>query len=571
WNGLLELNQMQEGAQGRNEVAAPRDLLFAKTLLSEIGATARKTARAFSSALEDLYGVVTRSILRDGQSRADLAMQILDRNLYERANDCRWWALTPQFAQTLAADRVGCEQATTVLRDINALYTVYSSLVLFDRQGRVMAVSNPAQQALVGTVLDEEWVGRCLRLASAQEYVVSAFAPSRFYEHGSTFIYAAAVRDAATASGNLAGPNLGGIAIVWDATQQLQSILSDCAEGCGDRDMLAFIDSRDQLVLAQGQPEVLAVLQDDGVIESCRTGGRMVSLAGHLHGVGVARGAGYREFRARDGYDHGLSCLALRHLCERKPAVAAVPAPENQAGRVDATQRVQMATFMLGSYWLGIDAAQVVAATPDATARGAGPARLPFLGLAPIGNRVCPLLDLRSIVRNDAGPHRMEGASPEDEPSATTRTAQVQRAAHPDRQLIIVRVALDDGGERELALRVDALGPMLDLDRRKFQPVGFGAQTALIDAVIGVPVDASLGASTGAAPSSSMLCRLSAAWLRQCAAGVLEQADQAQDLDALLQEHQQDRSRNPGSQLPRERAVGMAPAVPRLGQTPSLG
>ncbi|EYC52547.1 chemotaxis protein CheW [Hylemonella gracilis str. Niagara R] len=550
WNGLLELNQMQDGTEGRNEVAAPRDLLFAKTLLSEIGATARKTARAFSSALEDLYGVVTRSILRDGQSRADLAMQILDRNLYERANDCRWWALTPQFAETLAAGRVGCEQATAVLRDINALYTVYSSLVLFDRQGRVMAVSNPAQQDLVGTPLDEEWVARCLRLSSAQEYVVSAFAPSRFYDRGSTFIYAAAVRDAAAVSGSLAGANLGGIAIVWDAAQQLQSILGDCAEGCGDRDMLAFIDSRDQLVLAHGQAEAVAMLGTEGVIESCRTGGRMVNLAGHLHGVGMARGAGYREFRARDGYDHGLSCLALRHLCERKPAGAALPAPQNQGARVDATQRVQMATFMLGSYWLGIDAALVVAAAPDATALGAGPVRLPFIGLAPIGNRVCPLMDLRSIVRDDAGRGATdlvrvaqqpgaEGQAAAQEGGAASRIPQVQRAAHPDRQLIIVRVPLEEGGMRELALRVDALGPMLDLDRRKFQPVGFGVQTALIDAVIGVPVTASQGVPAAGAMSVSMLCQLSMAWLKQCAAGALPTNAQDQDLAALLQAHQE--------------------------------
>ncbi|MGJ4748881.1 chemotaxis protein CheW, partial [Leptospira sp. SA-E8] len=128
---------------------------------------------------------------------------------------------------------------------------------------------------------------------------------------------------------------------------------------------------------------------------------------------------------------------------------------------------MQMATFMLGSYWLGIDAAQVVAATPDATARGAGPSRLPFLGLAPVGDRVCPLLDLRSLVGHGAA-------------------GQAQRAANPDRQLIVVSVPQDDGREHEIALRVDALGPMLDLDRRKFQAVGFGAQTALIDAVIGV-------------------------------------------------------------------------------------
>ena len=140
---------------GREGALAPRDLLFAQTLLSEIGGAARRTARVFAGALQDLYGMVTRSLLSDAQSRAALAMQILDRNLYERANDCRWWALTPQFASTLRTGETGCARASAVLRDINALYTVYSGLALFDRQGRVVAVSRAEHEPHVGAALGD--------------------------------------------------------------------------------------------------------------------------------------------------------------------------------------------------------------------------------------------------------------------------------------------------------------------------------------------------------------------------------------------------------------------------------
>ena len=155
WNGLLELNQVpSDGSE-----AQARDVIFAKTLLSEIGVTAQKTAQAFAMALHDLHRVVMASTLRDTQSRTALAMQILDRNLYERANDCRWWALTAQFAETLQAGTHNCALSTQALKAINALYTVYSCLVLFDRQGRVVAVSNDQYASQVGQVLDEPWVG----------------------------------------------------------------------------------------------------------------------------------------------------------------------------------------------------------------------------------------------------------------------------------------------------------------------------------------------------------------------------------------------------------------------------
>jgi chemotaxis signal transduction protein len=499
WNGLLELNAIREDGD-----TASRELQFAKTLLAEIGVTARKTAQAFAGALQDLYSVVTRSLLRDAQSRAALAMQILDRNLYERANDCRWWALTPQFASTLRAGQVGCEQAAAVLREINGLYTVYSCLVLFDRQGQVLAVSRPEQAHHVGTRLDEAWVGTCLQLRSSQDYTVSPYAVSRFYEQGPTFVYAAAVRDLAAPD----GPALGGIAIVWDAVNQLQSILADCAVGTGERDVLAFVDARDEVLLATGDATALHGAE---AVEACRTGGRMVNLQGHLYGVGMARGQGYREFRAQDGYDHGLSCLALRHLCERRRTGSDIPVPAaHHAGpRLEDIHRVQMATFLLGTHWLGLEAAQVIAAAPDVPVLSAGAVPAPFLGLAQIGARVCSVVDLRSVVTGleDAG--------------------GVSRAADPNRQIVVVKVSLADGRPREFALRVDALGPMLDLDRRQFHGVGNAGATgaALIDAVVSVP-------TTESAQGHSMLCRISAQWLQSCASGAPGDAS-PQDLSAL--------------------------------------
>lgn len=489
WNGLLELNQMDADEMTR------RDLVFAKTLLSEIGVTARKTARVFSGALEDLYGGVMRSTLSDAASRAQLAMQILDRNLYERANDCRWWALTPQFAETLGAGREGCKQATVVLQDINRLYTVYACLVLFDREGRVLAVSNPAQADKVGAMLNEPWMQRCLGLSSTQDYVVSDYEPSRFYDGGPTFVYAAAVRD--PDAGQTKAAVLGGIAIVWDAAAQLQSILGDCADGCGAHDALVFIDANDRVLCGSGKSDVL---HSSETVESCRTGGRMVNLGGHLYGVGVARGAGYREFRSRDGYDHGFSCLALRHLCERRSANAFTVPQTRQSARFDAAHRVQMASFMMGAHWLGIEAAQVVAAAPDATARGAG-VRLPFLGLAQVGERVYPLLDLRSII---------------------VGSESVQREADPNRQIVVVRMLLEGGMLREFALRVDALGPMLEVDRRQFQAVPNQSGESLIDAVIPVPTN----------QGTNLLCRVAHAWLQQAARGAAP--EEPQDLEALL-------------------------------------
>jgi chemotaxis signal transduction protein len=390
---------------------------------------------------------------------------------------------------------------------------VYACLVLFAADGRVMAVSQPAQAHLVGTVLDEEWARRCLRLRGSQDYAVSRYEASRFYAQGPTFVYAAAVRaeEACGTSESAVAPVLGGIAVVWDAANQLQSILDDCALGAGARDALAFVDAAGQVVRTSGDAHTLAA--PDAVATS-RQGGRTAALAGHLYGVGLARGQGYREFRVSDGYDHGLSCLVLRHLCERRSGVPPAPmlAAPPGAARIGAEHRVQMATFLVGSHWLGVDAALVATAAPDAAVLNAGGARAPFLGLAQIGERVYSVVDLRSVV----------AAGPDGVPAS--------RATDPNRQMVLVRVPQEGGNAREFILRVDGLGAMLDLDRRDIRPVGVAGShssgASLIDAVVSMP-------ASGDNAVRGMLCRISSQWLLQCAQGALGDVP-AQDVDALL-------------------------------------
>ncbi len=479
WNGLLELNQAPADASD----AQSRDVAFAKTLLSEIGVTAQKTAQAFSIALRDLHKVVMASALRDTQSRTSLAMQILDRNLYERANDCRWWALTPQFAATLEAGTVHCPLSTQTLKAINALYTVYTCLVLFDKQGQVLAVSNDAYADQIGQTLNEPWAAATLRLANSQQYAVSALEPSRFYPDAPTYIYAAAVR----ANASETAPALGGIAIVWDAAAQMQSILADCATGLSPQDALVFLDAQGTLVQGHGMLPADTTL----VHKAQRAQEPIVDIANHLHGLGHAEGPGYREFGNGDGYRHGLRCLALRPLCVRQPRA---PQGSDMQAKLHLAsgashQPVQLATFSQGGYWLGLDATLIQMAAPDGKVLAAANMPTPFAGMVHIQNKVYPVVDLRDIVTGEA-----------------TRTDGADAA----RQLIVLQIPLKNGSRAEFALRVDRLGAMLDLDRQQLQAINMphNAAPSMIDAVVRFDGNVEYGAS--------VLCQLSKKWLQYC-------------------------------------------------------
>lgn len=508
WNGLLDINRIESDGSS----AHARELTFARTLLSEIGNTAYKTAQAFSSTLQDLHFVVIQSMLRDVQDRASLAMQILDRNLYERANDCRWWALTPQFVSTLRAGTVGCADATRVLQYMNSLYTVYASLVLFDRQGAVVAVSRPELGHHVGQTIQADWVARALRLTTSQDYVVSAFEPSLFSGSDPTFVYAAAVHDPDAAS----APVLGGIGIVWDASSQLSSILADCGDGSSADDLLAFVDAAGHPISMHGNT---ALLSDPQALASCQRGERIVELAGALYGAGIHRGQGYREFRVRDGYDHGLRCIALRSLCkpQSRSRTDSTKRPSGRSGQVDAGHGLQVATFSVAGHWLGLPAVQVLLAAPDATIVNAGGIKAPFLGIAQVGAKAYPVIDLRSVIATD-----------ED---AQAGQPSVSRSSDNSRQLIVVQVQAESGKVQELALRVDALGAVLEVDSRKIQEIdlpGGSNEIGLVDAVVSVSTGP-VGQPTAA---HALLCRLSSRWLQFCAGGLLRDFT-PQDLSAL--------------------------------------
>lgn len=100
----------------------------------------------FQRSIANLHKTVVSSVLEDSHFQASLAIDIMDRNLYEQANDCRWRALTSSFRELLAESELsesGRDHIPSILAYINGLYTVYTNLIVFDANGRIVAVSKP--------------------------------------------------------------------------------------------------------------------------------------------------------------------------------------------------------------------------------------------------------------------------------------------------------------------------------------------------------------------------------------------------------------------------------------------
>ena len=161
---------------------------FSRSLLLEIRKTGENTKSIIGSSIANLTKTM---VLGDTIFLADLIVDIMDRNLYERANDCRWWALTSDFRKILGGadiDSAGKRKIHNILAYINDLYTVYTNLFVYDANGVIVAVSKKSEEHLVGKKLNNEWVEKSLEIKDSSKYYVSKFERTSLYHDDYTYI-----------------------------------------------------------------------------------------------------------------------------------------------------------------------------------------------------------------------------------------------------------------------------------------------------------------------------------------------------------------------------------------------
>lgn len=291
WNGRI--------MAGGNAGAGQAQL---KAVLQQVNLAGARMRDRVGAAISDLYRTALGRARHQAAEMAHLAVDVMDRNLYERANDCRWWALSPVLREGLAGpvDDAARERMAATLRHINGLYTVYGRLVVFDAAGVIQASSRPEDDAtLVGQPIDPRWRDQTLRLSDSQHYAVSGFEASALSDGLPSYVYLASIRAPS-------GGAVGGIAIAFNAAREFNAMLADVRGGHAG--VAAFVDAQGQ-VLASTDPTIAV-----GARWPLDLSAGVVGHDGAHHAVGVCSGRGYREFKRSDGYDNHVRAVVLLRL-----------------------------------------------------------------------------------------------------------------------------------------------------------------------------------------------------------------------------------------------------------------
>ena len=304
-------------------------------VINFVGDIGKQIDTLFHSSIDQLQQTIMTSQLNDIQFRAFQGNNIADRNLYERANDVCWWALTPLFRKVLThrADSGLKNNEARELKEnlqyINNLYTPYLRLILTDLSGEVVAVSDPpaeleerfAKQGLpkgqefVGMKIDDTIVGRAIQLDSSRDYCVTDFSPTPLYGGRPTYIYATAVRCPKDSH-----RVVGTILIVFDAQPQFEAMLLDVLPKDEHKQVVsgsfAIFADRNKNILSTTSSDfpVGGKMDLDDTFFNGKNGQRnsaIVELNGWAYAMGTQVSDGYREYKRRDGYANDVLCMVF--------------------------------------------------------------------------------------------------------------------------------------------------------------------------------------------------------------------------------------------------------------------
>jgi len=292
WNGQV----MTTGQSG--------ELLKLKTILDQISETGTRSNELFAQSINDLYETVLASRLQESEFLSHLLVDLLDRNLYERSDDCRWWAVTPELRLALNSkiiDSVTVARITDILEYINELYTVYTRIFIYDNFGCIIASTNSmdGNDSILGTKIGETTLNQVMKLRTDQQYYVSPFTPDSLYGNAPTYIYHAAIM--APESDAV----VGGIGIVFDSSAELLAMLQG---GIAKKESIhaLYVNRQGQIISSTDSTRpvgaTLDIEEDLLALPNGKSTSRIVIHDGHYSILGCSVSNGYREFKVTDGY-----------------------------------------------------------------------------------------------------------------------------------------------------------------------------------------------------------------------------------------------------------------------------
>jgi hypothetical protein len=285
-------------------IASKKRVYVLSPILDNLRAISTQILNSFKQAILNLEYLVESSLINDVKMASSLAIDIMDRNLYERANDCRWWALTPLFQDELLKDSPDTEALEKTLLYINELYTVYTNLYIYDQNSTIVAASH--DQSVIGKKVTKNYIDKVKQNRNTQNYFVSDFESSELYDQRATYIYNASIVNN--------NKNVGAIGIVFDSEVEFKEILHDSFP-LNKKGFAFFVDN--ELNIISSTHETLKPLDkldiDFNLFKDVTKHSvhHYIEFEEKEYIIGIALSKGYREYKCEDNYSNKVYAITF--------------------------------------------------------------------------------------------------------------------------------------------------------------------------------------------------------------------------------------------------------------------
>lgn len=298
---ILAMNARLEAARagdaGKSFAIVAKEMSVVSGEVNALSSSLQKTVADNAARISKVGSEMT--IAFRGSRFADLArnaVEIMDRNLYERSCDVRWWATDSAVVDALEApDAARLAHASSRLATILRSYTVYLDLWIADARGRIVANGRPDRYPGVvgGKVATSEWFRNGMRTRDGDDFAVCDIERMAALDGAQVATYSTAIR----AGGEVHGEPLGVLGIFFDWGPQAQTVVDSVSLSEDERRnaRVMLLDAQYR-VIASSRPEAI------GTRFPLRTNGPW----GHYttHGSQIAYGLtpGYETYRGLGWY-----------------------------------------------------------------------------------------------------------------------------------------------------------------------------------------------------------------------------------------------------------------------------
>ena len=303
-SGILSLNAAIEAARAGDQFGAAfgvvanamRDL---STKTSEVASS--MTGKTTDNIVELKRINAVLSTNHRGTRLSDVALtniDLIDRNLYERTCDVRWWATDPSLYEALEKNTDdGYAYASHRLGVILDSYTVYCDLVLCNLDGRVVADGRPKKYQSIGSSQAQaKWFQEAKATRSGDEYGFETVHKSPLVDGQHVLVYSCCVRK----RGDAHGKPLGVLGIVFNWDDLAQTIVNNLplTEEEKARTRACIVDDRG-LVLADCHnrqlSETIEFVERESLFEKEKDF-VITDIHGQKSCIGYAKSPGYETY-----------------------------------------------------------------------------------------------------------------------------------------------------------------------------------------------------------------------------------------------------------------------------------